>query len=35
MDATKCASSFQHYQGSEYLETNALKKSVEIDFLHI
>lgn len=32
MDSTNCASSFQHHQGSEYLEMNALKKSVEIDF---
>lgn len=35
MDSTNCASSFQHHQGSEYLEMNALKKSVEIDILHI
>lgn len=26
---------FQHHQDSEYLEMNALKKSVEIDFLYI
>lgn len=35
MDSTNCASSFQQHQGSEYLEMNALKKSVEIDFSHI
>lgn len=34
MDFTNCASSFQHHQGSEYLEMNALKKSVEIDFFY-
>lgn len=32
MDSTNCASSFHHHQGSEYVEMNALKKSVEIDF---
>lgn len=32
MDSTNCASTFKCHQGSEYLEINALKKSVEIVF---
>lgn len=34
MESTNCASIFQHHQGSEYLEMNALKKSVEIVFFY-
>lgn len=32
MDSTACAHTFKHHQGSEYLEMNYLKKSVEIVF---
>lgn len=32
MDSTTCARTFKHHQGSEYLEMNYLKKSVEIVF---